>query len=58
MITDPGQIAAEKCTKEIAAILDKYNCVLIPEVAILGAEIKSRVVVLPKPKQASIIRTN
>ena len=40
---------AERATAEINAILDKYQCMLLPEVRIIGSKIQHNVHIAPRP---------
>lgn len=53
MIEGSDKVRAQKCAQEIIQILQAYDCEMIPEVVISGANIVGNMRVVPKPRDLS-----
>lgn len=48
LIEGDDQLRAKKCLEEINEILERYDCVMMPEVRIFGPQLQARVAIVPK----------
>ena len=47
-----------RCSLELEAVLDKYNCTIVPQVIIQGGSVQSRFLIVPKREGLSHSRMN
>lgn len=52
-VLDLNQVRAERCMKEVDALLSQYGCIMLPQTIITGGRVESMVVILPKPTISS-----
>jgi len=52
-IEGDDKLRAQKCFQEVQRVLDLYDCVLVPELKILGGQTQHAVHITPKPRQTA-----
>jgi hypothetical protein len=49
-IVGDDKLRAEKCLSEINAVLEKYDCLMIPKIILTNGNVDSVVQIAPKPR--------
>jgi hypothetical protein len=53
LIEGDDKVRAQKCYQEVQRVLDLYDCVLLPELKIVGGQPQHMVHIAPKPREVS-----